>query len=112
MSMDHPSSWFHPRRRLYAGRLVEYIQWHGGKVYLTPAKYADIQDRTRLDRYAVEQAADDLCRLRNIDIHMAGETCVLTLLSADLDRAAHAPTDVLPGTPQFALVAARKREQR
>lgn len=55
-----PADWLNPRRRLNAERLVAYLAWNGRKAILTPDRYADVQDDLRLDRYAVDQAADDL----------------------------------------------------
>ena len=83
-----PASWFNPRRRFYAERLLRFVWWHGSKLFINDKAYADLAHAERLDRYAVDQAADDLYRLGCIEVRLAGETVVLHLLSADLDRLA------------------------
>lgn len=97
-----PGNWLNPRRRWYAERLAAYVAWNGRKVFLTPDRYADIRADTALDRWAVDQAADDLFALGCITLTLAGETCVLTLLSDDLDALATGPAHV-SRNPRFAL---------
>ena len=75
-----PPDWLNPRRRLYAERLVRFLEWNGRKVIFTPEKYADVRRESGLFPNHVDQAADDLFDLGLIDIHVAGAAHVLTLL--------------------------------
>ena len=78
--MKNPSDRLNPRRQLYADRLLDYLAWNGRKVFLTPDRYRNVCDETKLSRFAIDQAADDCFELGWINIAMAGEIQVLTLL--------------------------------
>ncbi|HWE95465.1 MAG TPA: hypothetical protein VG269_15965 [Tepidisphaeraceae bacterium] len=104
MSADHPSNWLTPRRRLFAEKLVRYLEFHGCKAYLSKEKYADIYAETGLDGYAVDQAVEDLYRLGNIVSNYPADVEVITLLSSDLDE----PTSAPPPTPTKPTITVAK----
>jgi hypothetical protein len=76
MKIVHPSK-LNPHRLLAAARVLAYIVWRGGKIFLTPHDYTQIRRATRLTRGEVNQATNDLFDRNEIDIRMAGETQVL-----------------------------------
>src|SRR5262245_25548684 len=64
-------AWLSPRRKLYAERLLAHLTWHGRKVYFDDRAYGDVHGDDGLDRFAVNQAIDDLYALGLVDVQMA-----------------------------------------
>ena len=81
-----PADWLNPRRRLYCERLINFLWWHGSKVYFDAARYYDCQRDLRCDKYAIDAAIDDLYQLGNVDLVIAGDVPVVHLLDGNLDR--------------------------
>jgi hypothetical protein len=107
----HPANWLNPRRRCYAQRLLDYIIWHGRKLYLTPDQFADLRDYNRLDPWSVRQAVDDLYSLGVVDVRPAGEVDVVEALADDLDTGLLAPVVPPAAPPRIALAPARKESR-
>ena len=82
-----------PRRKLYAQNLLTFLwrhrgQWQDRQVRLVPKTYALIADELELDRFAADQAVDDLYALGLIDVRMCNNTQVVTPLACDIEEAA------------------------
>ena len=82
-----------PRRKLYAQLVLEFLcrdraRWNTGAVWLVHETYVAIADELELDRFAVNQAVDDLFMLGLIDVHLSGKTQVITPLAANIEEAA------------------------
>jgi hypothetical protein len=82
-----------PRRKLYAQLVLtllcrDRVRWRDGEVRLVPATYAFIEDELELDRFATNQAIDDLFALGLIDVRLSGTTQIVTPLASDIEEAA------------------------
>ena len=82
-----------PRRKLYAQNLLTLLcrdraRWRDGEVRLVPATYALIFDELELDRFATNQAVDDLYALGLVDVRLSGPTQVVTPLASNIEEAA------------------------
>ena len=82
-----------PRRKLYAQHLLTFLWLHRGRwqdrqVRLVPNTYAVIAEELELDRFAADQAVDDLYALGLIDVRMYGTTQVVTPLASNIEEAA------------------------
>lgn len=84
------ADWLNPRRRLYCEKVVSFLAWHGGKMYL-PDHSGDVRAETGLDTCAVDRAVDDLFALGAVDVRMWGDRCCVELLSTDIDALAAGP---------------------
>ncbi len=65
---NRPPDWLNPRKALHVTRLLGYLAWHGRKVRMTPEHYAGFQD------------IDAAYALGAVDVHLVGDTAVVTLL--------------------------------
>lgn len=104
-----------PQRRQNAERLLEYVAWHGGKVYLYPPRLADIRRdwRTRgMDSHDSRHAADDLHHLGLARVSIRPDVTIIQLLTIPATCAPSIPvttTTTNPSpTPTFALAPARR----
>jgi hypothetical protein len=70
-----------PRRMRNVEQLVSYHEWHGGKLYLTRARYSELRERG-MDRLRVDQAVNDAYTLGNLDLREAGGCLVIELIGA------------------------------
>ena len=82
-----------PRRKLYAQLVLTLLcrdraRWRDGEVRLVPATYVVIADELDLDRFATNQAIDDLYALGLIDVRLSGTTQIVTPLASDIEEAA------------------------
>src|SRR5262245_864540 len=69
-----------PRRKLCAERLLEYLHVHGRKVYFDRRRYANLACAPGLDRFAANQAIDDLCALGLVNVRMIGDMQVVRVI--------------------------------
>lgn len=76
-----------PRRKLYAQRLLDHLQWHGRRVLLDELRYADLaaDPQCSLDRFAVNQAVDDLYALGLVDVRLAGGLQLVIALAENVE---------------------------
>ena len=82
-----------PRRKLYAQLILDFLRrdrarWREGEVRMGAGTYAVISDELDLDRFAVNQAVDDLFALGLIDVRLSGETQLVTPLADSIEEAA------------------------
>jgi hypothetical protein len=82
-----------PRRKLYAQLVLTLLcrdraRWSDGVVRMVPGTYALILDELGLDRFATDQAVDDLYHLGLIDVHLSGSTQLVTPLADSIEEAA------------------------
>lgn len=101
---SRPAYLYNARRRRNAEWLIDYLARHSGKVYISPDNRAEVEAEIGLDKYAVEQAIDDLREAGNIDARIRGDYEVIELLSGHLDRTASASTP----TPTTITIAKTK----
>jgi len=95
-----------PRRRQNAERLLHYLAFNGGKVFLDKARYSDLRTSHGIDRTAVDQAVDDLWAVRLISVVMIGELQLLMLQSRDDHGGEEVPAPpVTPRTPPRFVLA-------
>lgn len=83
-----------PRRKLYAQDVLDFLwrdlgRWQNrGAVTLNRDTYERIDDHLGLDRFAVNQAVDDLYALGLIDIRMYSVVQRIIPLATNLEEAA------------------------
>lgn len=94
MNCRRPGEWLNPRRRLYAEKLLHFLWWHGGKRSLNAETYDLVQYEQALDRWATDQAADDLYTLGAVDMRRVGEGWTLEALAKSVDE----PAEVQPSS--------------
>jgi hypothetical protein len=116
------ADWLTPRRYQQCQRMIRYLHWHGGKVYLTRAEYSDIRGEAELDRPRADQAIDDLFALGMVEMREAGASYSVVLLDTDLDGACGrngrasasetGPRGNAPAAPRIVLAPARRGVRR
>src|SRR5688572_5827334 len=92
----NPAQWFNPRRRRNVEKLIWWLRYKGTAT-IGPDAYHDLEvtDLTELDRYQVDQAADDGFVIGVFDMTMTAHGWMrLELLSDDIDRRPTVPASV------------------
>jgi hypothetical protein len=92
-----PGAWLNPRRELFCVRMLQYLQWHGCKIVLDGARYADIKSAEGMGAYATDLAVDDLHVMGLVDVRLAGGFEVVELL--DRPGILTSPRDRTPTAP-------------
>jgi hypothetical protein len=92
--------WLNPRRRRNCQKLIDYIAWHGRKIYLDDIRYFDLATDENMDNFQVDAAVDDLFALGIVEVVMIGDMPCVKLIFDDIDLA-------LVQRPRFALAGKR-----
>jgi hypothetical protein len=92
-----------PRRKLYAASLLDFLNWQShcgrwrdGAVRFDDQTYDILADPSAMfacdlksmDRFAANQAIDDLYALGLVDVRLSGSTQIVLPLSANIEEAA------------------------
>lgn len=98
VSPNPSATWFNPRRRMNAEKLVDYLRQYGLKCWLNDWGYPHLEKYADLEPWHIDQAVDDLYTLGAVDVRATGNGAAVELLVESLD-------EILPSGPAAAGVS-------